>query len=705
MAKPALDRLFAARSVAVIGASRHPGKVGNSIVVNLKKSEFQGHVYPVNPAASSVAGYPCYPDITAVPSVPDVAVVVVPASVVIPTVKACGEKGIPFLIIISAGFKETGSEGARREQELKSVIQQYDMRVVGPNCLGVLNPHRRFNATFASPQDFPTPGGLAFISQSGALGTAILDVSVTNPLFGLSSFVSLGNKVDIDEAELLEYFAHDPKTQAIALYVEGLTDGQRFVQAARRVSRAKPIVMLKSGRSSSGQKAISSHTGSLAGNEVVYDVALATAGVIRVTSFQELIDVSTAVTHLPRLRQNRIAIITNAGGPAILATDAIQRHPLVLSQLHNVTTRRLERFLPDTASVHNPIDILGDALSDRYRGALDIIGHDSSVDAVLVILTPQSMTDISEVAEVIAETARRLARPIIACFMGERRVEVGRKLLAEAKVPVFEDPDQAVAALAGLYKHTYLREIANETWLDTPRPPSLATRRLLELPPESESLRLSLMQSLDLLGEIEIPVARTQVVTSLTQAEELATRWQWPVVLKIDSPDLNHKSDKGGVVVGIRNRDELATAYKQLSTLIEQSGWSQADIVIQNQVTTGQQFIVGAHQDPTFGPVITVGLGGIYVEVFKDAVNQLAPVSVNEARRMLAKLKSYPLLSGARGQAKADIAGLAKVVSAVSHLVAACPELNQLDINPVFVQDEQVIAVDARVILAPAQRR
>ncbi len=697
-----LDRLFAPRSIAVIGASRHAGKVGHTVFTNLTKYGFTGKVYPVNPQATSISGVTCYPDIASIPAVPDLAVIIVPASVVLQTVTACGQKGIPFAIVMSAGFKETGSEGLRREQELTNIVKQYDMRLIGPNCLGMLNTHAHVNATFASPADIPTPGGLAFISQSGALGTAILDVSVTNPLFGLSSFVSLGNKADLDEADLLNYFADDPKTKAIALYIEGLQNGRKLLKAASRVARTKPVIVLKSVRTSSGQKAISSHTGSLAGSDVVYDSAFAASGIIRVDTFQELVDVSIALVHVPKMKQNRLAIVTNAGGPAILATDALANHDLKLSHLHNVTTRRLEKFLPENASIHNPVDILGDALSDRYQGALNIIHRDSQVDAILVVLTPQSMTDIATVAKVVADQSKHSTRPIIACFMGDHRVEAGRKILAEAHIPVFADPNQAVKAIAGLAQYSQIIENQNRSWQQSPdlRVPVYA-QEMIATTQQHELERLTLLASLEILNKIGIGIAPTEKVSTLTQAEEVARQWGWPVVMKIDAPALNHKSDAGGVKVNITSQDSLTQAFKELDTLIKKNSWQAASIVMQPQAPAGQQLLIGARRDPTFGPVVTVAMGGIYVEILKDAVTQLAPISTEFAIQSLKSLKSSAILKGSRGQAGISLSKTAAVIVKISELIAAEPAIDQLDINPLFAYEDEVIAVDARIILTP----
>lgn len=695
-----LTAFFKPRSVAIVGASRNPGKLGYLLLKNLQVSGYRGKIWPINPEAKRILNTKVYASMADLPGVPDLVVVAVPAPIVDQVVTSAGELGVKAMIIISAGFSESDDVGKAREQSLAALAARYHIRIIGPNCLGIMSPINRLNLTFSATGDMPSRGALAFVSQSGALGTAWLDSCVRQPLLGLSHFISLGNKVDVDEADLLEELATDGHTKAILIYCEGLKNGQRFTEVARRVGRKVPIVMLKSGVSSQAQAAIASHTGSLAGSAQAYRTALSGAGVLMVKSLQELSDVGQILAHQPVLMGKRLAIITNAGGPGILATDSVIAQGLEVAQLYQITERRLRAELPGSAAVKNPIDILGDALSDRYQHALYTIAKDRNIDGVLVILTPQAMTEINQSAEVIGRFAADFDKPVVASFMGEFRVKAGRDVLSQHGVPNFGSPEDAVRALKASYEYGQLRRRPTQSPQTLPPAPP-AAQHLIQTAVGAHQTRLSTFDSLQLLKAYRIPVVESVPVLSTAAALRELPKLGTPVVIKVDEPEIVHKSDVHGVKINLSSPANIINAMRELNDQLRPhvSHHQPLNFLMQAQAPAGIELLIGFQRDAQFGPLMTVGLGGIYVEIFKDVSFGLAPLNPEQAIELLSQIQAFPLLRGARGKAGVDLKEVARIISRVSHLALHHHTIREFEINPLIARPDGVIAVDARTIL------
>ncbi len=694
-----LDMFFNPTSVAVIGASATPGKLGYDVLSNLKSSEFRGPIYPINPRGGEILGLKAYSSVLDVPGPVDMVVIVVPAALVPAVLEESGKKGARGAVVITAGFKEAGAEGAKGERRLLEIAEQYGMRLIGPNCLGYIDTFVPLNASFAKAA--PEQGSIAFMSQSGALCAAILDYAVAEHI-GFSSFVSLGNKADVDEVSLMQAWAGDDNTNVIIAYIEGLGDGQEFIRVARETARRKPVVAVKSGRTASGSKAVSSHTGSLAGSDAAYDAAFAQAGVLRADSVQELFDFSTAFAYQPALKGNRIAIVTNAGGPGVMATDALERQGLVLAALQPDTEKALAGVLPAAANIHNPVDVLGDAAPDRYGKALDIVLADPGVDGVLVIATPQSNTDMPGTAEALVSKAKGCVKPILACWMGKKDAQAGIDILSVNRVPNYPFPERAVGALGAMYKYY--------AWLQQPEEAVTqfevdkdAVRRLFAEVRADNRNTIGDTEAKAILKAYGITTPKSDVAPTPEDAVRLAREIGYPVVMKIASPDILHKSEAGGIIVGVQSDDEARQAF---GTLVERAKKYKADAVIwgaqvQEMVQNAREIIIGMNRDPQFGPLVMFGLGGIYVEVLKDVTFRVAPMSGYQAERMIEAIRSYPLLRGVRGQAPADVAAISDTIQRVAQLVTDFPEIAELDINPLLVreQGQGAVAVDMRLIL------
>ncbi|MCL4079557.1 acetate--CoA ligase family protein [Coriobacteriia bacterium Es71-Z0120] len=692
-----LEPVFAPRSVAVIGASRDPRAVGRTVLDNLIAGGFPGALYPVNPKADTIADLPCFPSVDSLPETPDLAVIVVPAAAVEPLVRRCGEMGVPAVIVISAGFKEAGPEGAALERSVSAAARDVGIRLIGPNCLGVIVPGSRLNASFAPTM--PPAGNVAFVSQSGALGTALLDQAACQGL-GLSHFVSLGNKADVDEADLFFAWADDPSVAVVVAYIEAVRDGSRFVDAARAVTRAKPLVVLKSGLSDAGARAVSSHTGSLAGSKHVYEAALRKAGAIQVHSAEELFDLAAAFATQPLPRARTVCIVTNAGGPAILATDAAERIGLGLATLEDTTTRRLRAALPAAASVYNPVDVLGDAPPERYATTLDAVADDASVGAVLAVLTPQAMTDAEGVASAVADVASKRGLCTLASFMGGERVAQGIRALRERGVPNYPYPERAVQALRAM-----MTRLDAETSAPADAPPVEGDRDVVRAAMDharaAQRRFITEISATRIADAYGIRVPQGGVARDLDEAIALAEKVGYPVVVKIASPDILHKSDIGGIITGVTGSDGLRAAYERVllsarTRMPEARIWG---VTVQQQIPKGAETIVGLTRDPTFGHVLMFGLGGIYVEVLHDVSFRLCPVSHRDAAEMIAEIHAYPLLKGARGQAPADVEAIADTIVRVAALARDFPEIAELDINPLIVlpKGEGAVAADVRI--------
>ncbi len=698
-----LAQFFSPQSIAVVGASIDPTKLGYVILNNLLSGEFlaQGRaLYPINPKAKEILGQPAYASVLDVPDPIDLAVIVIPYPTVPAAVAECGEKGIPAAIVISAGFREAGLEGAARERELIEVANQYGIRLIGPNCFGVIDTFTPMNATFSA--GMPPDGPMGFMSQSGALGAAILDWAMAGRL-GLSKFVSLGNKADVSESDLLREWADDPSLSVILVYTEGLPDGQEFIRVARRVSKIKPVVAIKSGVTQSGARAVSSHTGSLAGSEQAYSAAFRQAGVIRADTLEELLDYALAFGYLPPLKGDRIAIITNAGGPGILATDAIERNGLKLARFEPERLRELERFLPDAASAANPVDLLGDAREDRYEFALKQIRGDPNVDAVLVLVTPQAMTHAERTAQVIVEAAKKSPVPVLACLMGQASLGGGPEILNSNNVPRFPFPERAARALYAMNAYRkYSQEPLPE--FETLEVNQEAVSQVFQTVREAGRLTIGDFESRDILAAYGFDAPEAELASSAEDAAAIAGRIGYPVVLKVASPDILHKTDVGGVRVGLQDAADVKDAfdlitYRAARYLPEARLWG---CVVQKMAPPGLEVLIGMNRDPQFGPLVTFALGGIYVEILKDAAFRLAPFSRAEAEAMLDEIRASPLLEGVRGEPPVDREALVDALLRVGQLATDFPEIEELDINPfmVYERGQGGSALDMRLVLA-----
>ncbi len=694
-----LDAFFHPQSVAVIGASRDPEKLGYAVLANLKEGGYPGRLYPVNPKADEILGLKAYPSVLDIPDPVDLAVVVIPYRFVPAVLEQCGQKGVRAVVVISAGFREAGREGLERERELVEIARKYHLRLIGPNCLGVIDTGTPLNATFAA--GMPPAGPIAFMSQSGALGTAVLDMALAGRI-GFSKFVSLGNKADVSEIDLLEAWGDDPASRVILIYVEGLPDGQKFMQVARKVTRHKPVVAIKSGVTKSGSRAVSSHTGSLAGSEAAYKAAFRQAGVIRATSMEALFDYARAFAYQPLLKGDRIGIVTNAGGPGILATDALEHAGLEIPRLARETVGALEAHLPGAASAANPVDVLGDALADRYEHAIRLVLADPNVDGLIVIVTPQAMTEIERTAHVVGRMARETDKPVLGCFMGEARIEAGIEVLRQYGVPNYPFPERAAAALAAMsaYRRERERPIFEAQPCEVCIPP---VRELFDRVRAEGRVSIGDAEAREVLEAYGFPVPKSRLAKTSDEAIEVAEEIGYPVVLKVASPDILHKTDVGGVKLNLSTPDDVRDAF---DLIVYRAGryvpgariWG---CLVQQMVSGGREVLVGMSRDPQFGPLVAFGLGGIYVEALKDVAFRVAPFSRQEAEEMIREIRAYPLLEGIRGEPPADHEAMVDALLRVSQLVTDFPEIVELDINPLMVFDEGrgAMAIDMRLVL------
>jgi acetyl coenzyme A synthetase (ADP forming)-like protein len=701
-----LSAFFTPNTIAVIGASSNPTKLGHAVVRNLIEGGFltdNRRVYPINLKADEILGLKSYPSILDVPEAVDLAIIVIPYPAVPEAIKLCGEKGTKAAIIITAGFREAGKEGLAREQEVIEIARRLGIRIVGPNCLGVIDTVTLVNASFSA--GMPPGGPMAFMSQSGALGTAILDWAQAGRL-GLSKFVSLGNKADVNEIDLLRAWENDSDSRVILCYIEGLPDGQEFIQVARQVTKKKPIVAIKSGITQAGARAVTSHTGSLAGSEQAYQAAFQQAGVLRADTLQELFDLARGFGYLPALQGDRIAIVTNAGGPGILATDALERAGLTLSRFDPECIRSLERFLPDAASAANPVDVLGDARSDRYRFALEQIVADPHVDGVMVILTPQAMTEIAETARVVVDVARDSDIPIAACFMGEARVEEGTVILDENNIPNFPFPERIARVFKAMkvYRQNQARPKPIFEKFDVD---AEAVRQLFSEVKEAGRVTIGDAEARSILSAYKIETPPSELASTPEKAVELADQMGYPVVLKIASPDILHKTDVGGVRIGLQNANDVIDAfdlitYRANRYVPEARLWG---CLVQKMVPPGLEVLIGMNRDPQFGPLVTFGLGGIYVETLRDVTFRVAPFSRLEAEEMLEEIRARALLDGVRGEQPVDKEKVIDTILRIGQLVTDFPEINELDINPfiVYEQARGGVALDMRLVLQPQE--
>jgi acetate---CoA ligase (ADP-forming) len=697
-----IDTFFTPGSVAVIGASSNPEKLGYAVVKNLLDGGYskKGKVYPINPTAAEILGFKAYPSVLDIQEPIELAVLVIPYPHVPDALRTCGKKGIPSAIVISAGFREAGQEGLERELELVQICHEYGLRLIGPNCLGVIDSYTPLNASFAAGT--PPSGPMAFMSQSGALGTAVLDIALAGRL-GLSKFVSLGNKADVSEIDLLQSWVEDERSKVILIYSEGMPSGQEFIRVAREVTRKKPVVAIKSGVTQSGSRAVSSHTGSLAGSEQAYQAAFHQAGILRAESMESLFDMALALGYQPPLKGDRIAIITNAGGPGILATDALEKNGLALARFELETIYALEQYLPDAASAANPVDVLGDARADRYRFALEQVAKDPNVDGIMVLLTPQAMTEIDATAQAIGDLAKDIPCPILGCFMGEARIKSGIDILTANGIPNYPFPERAANAFSAMagYRQIKNRPSLEYVHFDVDQP---SAKKVFDLVRGENRLTIGDAESRQILEAYGLRIPRSEIAETPDTAATIAAKIGYPVVLKIASPDILHKTDIGGVKVGLQNAADVKDAF-ELMVYRAQRYIPDARIwgcLVQEMAPSGGlEVLVGMNRDPQFGPLITFGLGGIYVETLRDVTFRVAPLARQEAEEMLDQVRAHALLDGVRGQPPKDKSAIVDVLLRISQLVQDFPDIIEMDINPLMVynQGEGALALDMRLVL------
>lgn len=701
-----LQPILAPGAIAVVGASRTPDTIGHQIVANLIRYGFTGAVYPVNPRAPSIHSVRAYPSVTDLPDPVDLAVIAVPRERVLGVTEECGRRGIRGLAVISAGFREVGEAGARHELELMEVVRRYGMRMVGPNCMGVLNtdPTISMNATFAP--SMPPFGPAAFVSQSGALGLSVLDYAKEYGI-GISQFVSVGNKPDVSGNDLLLHWENDPAVGMILMYVESFGNPRRFLEIASRISRTKPIIAVKSGRSTVGARAASSHTGALAASDAAVDALLAQAGVLRAASVEELFDLAMAFGGRGIPRSRRTAVLTNSGGPGILAADALEASGMTLVELDSSTVGKLTPLFPAEASIRNPLDMIASATPAGYRSALGALLEDPNVDSALAIFVPPLGVRQADVAEAITRAVEAVpGKPVLAVLMGREGLPQGRAELHECGIPAYIFPESAARSLSVICRY---RE-----WRDRPEAPDpvLVVDRaraaaIIAQARKDGVLKLPELETLELLEAYGIAAAPAGLARTADEAVALATRIGLPVVLKIVSPQIIHKTDVGGVQIGISSPEEVRMAYTAIESSVRQAAPDATidGILVQRMLQGGRELIAGIVRDPSFGPLVMFGLGGVLVEVLRDVVFRVAPFHLAEAVAMVNGIRGSRILDAIRGMPAADRTAIELVLLRLSLLATDFPEIEEVDINPLLASSTGAIAADGRILLRPVEAR
>ncbi len=680
-----LDEMFNPKVVAVIGGTPKEGKVGNVLLKNLR--DFPGKVYAVNPKYNEVLGFKCYPSVKDIPDDVDLAVIAVPAKFVPDVLKDCGEKGVKNVVVITAGFKEAGNYSL--ENELKEICERYGIRMVGPNCLGIINTHSNLNATFSKVM--PPKGDLAFLSQSGAFILAVLDWAKYNNV-GFSKVVSLGNKTVLDEAEFMRYLANDDETSVIMIYMEGVEDGRKFMEVARQVSRVKPIVAVKSGKTDAGAKAASSHTGSLAGSFEAYRAAFKQCGIVEAESVEDLFDYSLVLRRVRRI-DGGVAIVTNSGGPGVIASDAVEEFGLRMARFSKETIERLKEFLPPMANVYNPVDVLGDADSERFGRALRVVEEDDDVGAIVAILTPTAQIDFLKASEYVAE----IEKPVVTCFMGGDAVREAVERLKEVGIVNFMDPVKAVRTLSAVKRYwESVRRIEREV---EEYEIEVDYDRVEEVMERYGDRKVLTAESFELLEAYGIPVPPYGIARTAEDALKIADEIGYPVAMKIVSPDILHKTDVGCVKLNVMREGVKRTFHELVKRAEDYLNAEVEGVLVQKMMPEGKEVIVGMKRDPQFGPLIMFGLGGIYVEVFRDVSFRIAPIGKEDANEMIREVKAYRLLKGVRGEKPSDIEGIKDVILRVSKLSVDLNNVMEMDLNPVFVYEKGCYVVDAKIVL------
>lgn len=700
-----LDKIFNPKSVAIIGASDTEGSVGYALVKNFTQLGYAGNVYLVNLRKPEILGVKTYPNVAQIPETVDLAMIATPAKTVPDVVEECGRAGIKGAIIVSAGFKEIGAEGKALEEKLRLVAQKYGVRIIGPNCIGVIRPKANLNATFVDK--VPKPGKVAFLSQSGALGSAILDWAIHDNI-GFSNFVSVGSMIDVDFGDLIDYFGTDPQTKSILMYVEGITEARKFMSAARHFARTKPIIVVKSGRFSESAKAAASHTGSLSGEDAIYDAAFKRAGVVRVEDIADLFNAAEVLGTQPLPIGPNLAIITNAGGPGVMATDALIARGGKLAKLNQKTIDALNAVLPPFWSHGNPVDVLGDAKADRYKAAVEACLDDSNIDGILVVFTQQAISDSVDIAKSIVELVRSKTyqnKTILTSFMGYGAVQEANRILNANNIPTYSTPEQAVKTY--MYMHQYERNL--ELIYETPE--DLAVDVAPPKRPILGILRNAVLDNREVLTEDEakkilkyynFPVVKTAVANNVDEAVAYAKQMGFPVVLKILSPQIVHKSDAGGVILNVHSDSEVRDAFE---TLIQRATAYNPEaqiigVTVQPMVQKkGYEIIIGGKTDPLFGPVILFGMGGVGVELFKDCSIGLPPLNTTLIRRMMEETKVYRLLKGYRNAPPANIKKVEETLLLFSQLLVDFPQIKEIDINPLLINENDASILDARIVV------
>lgn len=694
-----IQYFFRPAGVALIGASSNPMKLSYGVLENMTRYGYEGKVYPVNPKSSEILGLPCFPDISAVPDPVELAVLMIPAPYVADTLEACGKRGLKAVTIISGGFKEVGKEGAALEQKCVQIARTYGMRLIGPNCVGTMDLYSGLNTTFI--RGMPEKGHIGFISQSGAVCGAVVDW-VMDKGVGFSHFVSMGNEADVDETDLIEFLMDEPNVRVIATYVEAIRDGEKFRRVAERVAREKPIVMLKAGRSEAGERAVSSHTGSLAGTYTAYQTAFKQAGVIEATSAQELFDIAVALASQPLPAGKRTAIVTNAGGPAALASDSLSQFGFQLVDLEQKTKDDLRKRLNPSAQVENPIDMLGGATPEEYALALNACIADKNIDVVIPINVPTSLVNPVEIASAFADAADETEKTVIACLMGEVSIPEARRLLHARNVPIYTFPEQIGKVVGAMDWY--------RTWLETaqePEAPLAGIRKheadaIFELGANERFWGESAVRPL--LAAYGIPLVAGKPAADREEAVCVAEEMGYPIVMKIISPDILHKSDAGAIRLNLKTTADVKAAFEQVmkSSKEYRKDARIEGVLIEQMAPKGIETIVGMRKDPQFGPLIMFGLGGIYVELFTDIAFRLAPLNEMDARAMIRETRAGKLLSGLRGQAPADVDAVVSVILRLAKLATDFPGISEIEINPLVVLEKGALALDARAILKEA---
>ncbi len=698
-----LDAIFSPKSIAVVGASRHPGKIGYELIHNILINEYKGRVYPVNPKADAIHGLPCFRAVADLPEAPDLAIITVPAAGALEAVEACGKRGIKGLIVITAGFREIGGAGVDRERDLMGLVQKYGMTMIGPNCMGIINSHAdvQLDATFA-----PTPplrGHVSLITQSGALGVAILEHAKSLGL-GFAKFCSLGNKAQVSLNDLLSAWKDDPETKLIAAYIENFGNPKNFVRIAREVTKIKPIIAVKAGRSEAGSRATASHTGSLGGSDLAAEAVFNQTGVLRANSIEELFDYTMAFSLQPLPQGNRVAVISDAGGPAIMAVDELSAQGLVLAEFTEATNQSMKAWAPPDASIANPIDLTPEGSLDDYRKALEAALADPNVDAAIAVYVPPVRTDEADWAKVVWTTAQQFHKPVLCNFLGRTADSPGFMELVDHSVPSYLYPENAARALAAMYRYSrYLkRDEGTVRTFDVAR---AKAGTILDSALGDGRTRLTEIESVEFLEAYGITTARARLTKNIDDAARAARELGYPVVLKAVGKELLHKTELRAVVLDIRDERALRLEGMRLLHRMETQGLTPDGILVQEFISRGKEVILGMTRDKVYGPFLVFGLGGIYVEYMKDVAFGLPPITDQDAYRMIRAIRTYPLLAGVRGETPRDVDALAEGILRFAQLVLDFDQIQEIDLNPIesLEQGKGYRAVDARVILAPSE--